>query len=75
VGSDVYKGQFYYHMWTEVHVDGRWIALDATRPQGGTGAAHLKMAHSNFKKASALSAFLPLMQVIGKLQIEILEVE
>ncbi|HUT93692.1 MAG TPA: transglutaminase-like domain-containing protein [Thermoguttaceae bacterium] len=66
---------FYYHMWTEVHVDGRWIALDATRAQGGTGAAHLKMAHSNFKKASALSAFLPVMQVIGKLRIEILEVE
>ena len=66
---------FYYHMWTEVHVDGRWIALDATRAQGGVGAAHLKMAHSNFKKASALSAFLPVMQVIGKLQIEILEVE
>ncbi len=66
---------FYYHMWTEVHVDGRWIPLDATRAQGGTGAAYLKMAHSNFKKASALSAFLPVMQVIGKLQIEILEVE
>lgn len=66
---------FYYHMWTEVRVDGRWIPLDATRPQGGTGAAYLKMAHSNFKKTSALSAFLPVMHVIGKLKIEILEVE
>jgi hypothetical protein len=66
---------FYYHMWTEVHVGGRWIPLDATRAQGGIGAAHLKMAHSNFKKASALSAFLPVMQVIGKLRIEVVEVE
>jgi len=72
----VYINQaFYYHMWTEVHVDGRWIPLDATRAQGGIGAAHLKMAHSNFKGASALSAFLPVVQVIGKLKIEILEVE
>ncbi len=72
----VYINQaFYYHMWTEVHVDGRWIPLDATRPQGGIGAAHLKMAHSNLKGASALSTFLPVLEVIGRLKIEILEVE
>jgi hypothetical protein len=72
----VYVDQaFCYHMWTEVHVDGRWIGLDATRPQGGIGAAHLKMAHSNLKGASALSSFLPVLEVIGRLKIEILEVE
>ena len=66
---------FYYHMWTEVHVDGRWIPVDARRAEGGIGAGHLKMAHSNFKNASALTAFLPVMQVMGKLKIEVLEVE
>ena len=72
----VYVDQaFCYHMWTEVHADGRWVALDATRAQGGIGAAHLKMAHSNLKGASALSSFLPVLEVIGRLKIEILEVE
>ncbi len=75
IGLVYAKRAFYYHMWTEVYLAGQWIALDATRPQGGIGAAHLKMAHSNFKKASALSAFLPVMQVIGKLEIEVVEVE
>jgi hypothetical protein len=72
----VYVNQaFCYHMWTEVHVGGRWIPLDATRPQGGIGAAHLKMAHGHLEGASALSSFLPVLQVIGRLKIEILEVE
>ena len=72
----VYKEQsFYYHMWTEVHPGKRWIPLDATLGQGGIGAAHLKMAHSNLKGASALSSLLPVLQVIGRLEIEVLEVE
>jgi hypothetical protein len=66
---------FCYHMWTEVHIGGRWIPLDATRAQGGIGAAHLKMAQSHLKGASALSTFLPVLEVIGRLKIEILEVE
>ena len=66
---------FYYHMWTEVHVRGRWIPLDATRAQGGIGAAYLKMAHNNLQGGSALASFLPVLEVIGRLKIEILEVE
>jgi len=72
----VYVDQaFWYHMWTEVHVAHRWIPLDATRPHGGVGADRLKMAHSNLKGASALSSFLPVLEVIGRLKIEILEVK
>ncbi len=72
----VYKDQaFYYHMWTEMHVGDQWIPLDATLGQGGIGAAHLKMAHSSLKGSSALSSLLPVLQVIGRLKIEILEVE
>jgi hypothetical protein len=69
------KGSFGYHMWTEVHVNGRWIPLDATLGRGGIGAAHLKLAHSSLKGASAYSSFLPVIQVIGRLKIEVLEVE
>ncbi len=66
---------FGYHMWNEVYVGGRWIPIDATLGRGGIGAAHLKLAHSSLKGASAYSSFLPVIQVIGRLKIEVLEVE
>ena len=64
-----------YHMWTEVHVDGRWIPLDATLGKGGIGAAHLKVAQTNLKGASPYVGFLPVLKIIGQLKIEIEEVE
>jgi hypothetical protein len=66
---------FLYHMWTEVYIDGQWIPLDATLAQGGIGAAHLKLTHSNLAGASALTCFLPVAQVIGRLRVEIVEFE
>jgi hypothetical protein len=63
---------FFYHMWTEVYIERRWIAIDATLAQGGIGAAHLKIAQSSLAGASAYDAFLPVAQVAGRLRIEIL---
>jgi hypothetical protein len=62
---------FGYHMWTEAHIDKRWIPIDGTLALGGIGAAHLKIAHSNLKGASIYSAFLPVVQIIGRLGIEV----
>jgi len=69
------KQSFGYHMWTEMYLAGRWIPLDATLARGGIGAAHLKLADSHLKGSSAYSSFLPVVQVIGRLKIEVLEVE
>ena len=66
---------FFYHMWTEVYVDNRWIPLDATMGKGGTGADRLKLAHSNLKGASAFGGFLPVARVMGRMKIEVLDVE
>jgi hypothetical protein len=65
------KQAFFYHMWTEVFIENRWIPVDGTLALGGIGAGHLKIAQSNLK--SAFSAFLPVMQVAGRLRIEIIE--
>lgn len=65
---------FAYHMWTEVWTKDRWVPLDATLGLGGIGAGHIKMAHSNLKGADAYSAFLPVIQVMGRLELEIVEV-
>lgn len=65
---------FLYHMWTEVWIDGRWIPIDATLGRGGIGAAHLTLVESNLKD-EGIEAFLPVLQVIGQLDLEIVEAE
>lgn len=67
------KQAFFYHMWTEVYIENRWVPIDGTLALGGIGVGHLKIAQSNLK--SAFSAFLPVMQVAGRLKIEVLDVE
>jgi len=66
---------FAYHMWNEVWIADRWVPLDATLGQHGIGAAHLKLADSSLSQADALSVFLPVFHVLGKLTIEIESVE
>lgn len=61
---------FFYHMWTEVFIGGRWIPLDAALGRGGVAADRLTLAHSNLKGASAFSSFLPVAQVMGRMSIE-----
>lgn len=64
-----------YHMWTELYLDGHWRPLDATLGQGGIGGAHLKLAHTNLAGAGPYTAFLPVMQVMGRVKIELVEAE
>jgi transglutaminase-like putative cysteine protease len=65
------------HMWTEAWLDGKWIPLDATLGRGGIGAAHIKLSESSFADdaPSPVTAFLPLMKILGKLEIEVVEAE
>ena len=68
---------FAFHMWTQVHVAGRWMPLDATLGQGGTGPAHLTLLATNLADdgtgGDSLAALLPVAQVMGQLEIEVLE--
>ena len=66
---------FAFHMWNELWVADHWIPLDATRGEGGIGAARLKLADSSLAGEAAYSCFLPVSQVIGQIKIEILDVE
>jgi transglutaminase-like putative cysteine protease len=62
---------FGFHMWGEVWVRGRWVALDAVLGEGGVGATHLKMADHSWAKTATLAPLLPISQTLGKLQIEV----
>jgi transglutaminase-like putative cysteine protease len=66
---------FGYHMWTELYVSGRWIGLDGTLAKGGIGGGHLQLTHSPLAGAAAYGSFLPAMQVVGRLKVEVLDWE
>jgi hypothetical protein len=66
---------FYYHMWTEVYINGIWYPLDSTLGRGGIAADHLKMAVSNLQGAGALAGVIPILRALGKLKIEVVEVQ
>lgn len=65
------------HMWTEAQINGAWIPLDATLGRGGIGGGHIKLAESNMADDAPVlvTAFLPMMEVLGKIQIEVLRAE
>lgn len=64
---------FGYHLWTEAFIGDRWIPLDATVGQGGTSAAYLKLVDANLDGIDSFTAFLPLLNVVGRLKVEVLE--
>jgi hypothetical protein len=67
---------FPFHMWTEVFVADRWIALDATRGRGGISAAYLKLTDSNLAGQDALPSLIRVAEVLGRFEkLEVLEVE
>lgn len=66
---------FAYHMWNEVWIKDRWIPLDGTLGLGGIGADRIKLGDSDLSGGSGLAAMLPVMQVFGRLELEVLSVE
>jgi len=64
-----------FHMWTEVFVDGQWFGLDATLGKGSIGPGHLKIGDSAWKDGEGLAPLLTLVQVLGRLDIEVVSAE
>jgi len=64
-------------MWTEAFIGNQWVPLDATMGQGGIGAAHIKMGTSSFSDEgpSPITTFLPLHQILGNMEIDVISVE
>jgi len=64
---------FGYHMWIEVYVNQRWIALDPTWDQSDVDPTHIKLTESSLQGVSPFEMFLPILKVAGKLEIEPVE--
>lgn len=63
-----------FHMWAEVYVNGQWVPIDATLGRGFVGATHLKISDHSWAKTESLTPLLPVVRVVGKVQIEVLKV-
>ena len=66
---------FAYHMWNEAFISDRWVPLDGTLGRGGVAADRLKLADTSLRGATGLTAMLPVVQVFGRLQLEVLSAE
>lgn len=64
---------FGYHMWDEVYINQRWVAVDPTWNETTVDAGHIKLSESSLEGVAPFEAFLPVLKVAGKLQIEPLE--
>lgn len=68
------KPSFAFHMWTEVFLDGDWIAYDATLGLGGVGACHLKISHQSWQDVRDMTPLFPVLRVLGRLEIDVRDV-
>jgi transglutaminase-like putative cysteine protease len=67
-------GGFGYHMWNEVYVNQRWVAVDAAFDQEAVDAVHLKLSESSMDGVAPFETFLPILRVLGKMTVEPLEI-
>ena len=67
-------GGFGYHMWNEVYVNRRWVAVDAAFDQTDVDAVHLKLSETSLDGTSPFETFTAVARVATRLKIEAVEV-
>jgi hypothetical protein len=75
VGLVYARGIMAYHMWNEVWIEDRWVPLDATMGRGYVGPGHIKVQVSDLDGIAPFAAFVPVLELIGDLEIEFQDVE
>ncbi|HOO47423.1 MAG TPA: transglutaminase-like domain-containing protein, partial [Deltaproteobacteria bacterium] len=61
---------FLYHSWAESLIKGRWTAVDPTASQVPADATHIK-----FIEGESMSSLVPLVGMIGKIGVEIVNLQ
>jgi hypothetical protein len=67
-------GGFGYHLWNEVYVNRRWVAIDATFDEEAVDAVHIKLSDASLDGVSPFETFLPIVRVLGKMTIDTIEI-
>jgi hypothetical protein len=68
-------GGFGYHMWNEVYINGRWVAVDAALKQTEVDATHLKLNTTSLDGISPYAQFLDVVRVFNTLSLEPIQVQ
>jgi hypothetical protein len=68
------NGIFGWHMWTQALIDGKWVDLDATLPVRYS-APHVLTNTSSLSSGLAAGDMMSVIQLIGNLDIQVLDVE
>ncbi len=66
-------GGFGAHLWNEVHVNGRWVAIDSAFKQSSVDATHLKLSASSLDGVAPFEPFLPVLKVFHDIKIDPVE--
>ncbi|MGC8640992.1 MAG: transglutaminase-like domain-containing protein [Isosphaeraceae bacterium] len=64
---------FGYHVWHELYVNQRWVALDSSWDQSSVDATHIKLGDTSLDGVAPFQAFLPVARVSDKLEIDPIE--
>ena len=67
-------GGFGFHMWNEVYVNRRWVAIDSAFDQDQVDAVHIKLSDSSLDGVAPFETFLTVSRVFGKLKLETVEI-
>ncbi len=67
-------GGFGFHMWNEVYVNRRWVAIDSTFDQVQVDAVHIKLSDSSLDGVAPFETFLAVSRVFGKLKLDVVEI-
>lgn len=66
---------FGYHMWTQFYIGGKWYDFDAAMGETRCSPARIAFAVSSLKDAGLADLSLPLLNVLGAIDLEITEVD
>jgi len=67
-------GGFGFHMWDEVYVNRRWVAMDSAFDQTQVDAVHIKLSDTSLDGVSPFETFTSVVRVANKLKLEAVEV-
>lgn len=67
-------GGFGFHMWNEVYVNRRWVAIDSAFNENQVDAVHIKLSDTSLDGVAPFETFLPVARVFGKLKLEAVEI-
>ena len=66
-------GGFGFHMWNEVYVNRRWVAIDSAFDQTQVDGVHIKLTDTSLDGVAPFETFLPVARIQGKLKLEVVE--